>query len=44
MDIKPEGSLTIITDYGEGKSKVVDGVSMETVRKLEAEIDRLSKK
>jgi hypothetical protein len=35
--IKPEGKLTVITDYGEGLSKVVDGVSMDTVRKLEAE-------
>ena len=33
--INPEGKLTIITDYGAGKSKVVDGVSMETARGLE---------
>lgn len=33
-EIKSEGKLTIITDFGKGECKVVPGVSMETVEKL----------
>lgn len=42
--IKPEGKLTVITDYREGLSKVVDGVSMETAIKQAERIAELEVK
>lgn len=37
MKITKEGTMTIITDLGLGKSEEVDAVSLETARKLEEE-------